>query len=442
MKSFTTLSALWTTYTQNTSSANVALGSQLINDTHRYLLQKFFNNETTYSIATQGAASQNLTTTAGISTGATSATLSSPWVGTTGLINVVFSDGESILVNFTNASTALTWTTPLVNTVTSTISVSILTLTVAPVAGAVSATLTSAWLGNTIQLQVAFSDGEVRMVYFTNGSTALTWNVPLQSTVTLSISVAGQQFYAMPPNYSKMKNVTITQGNLQWPMIEVLTRQEWDALNVFPYYASIPVYFYIFPGGDHGGQVGIWPIPSTTNNVLNYTYKYRVPDLSLTDYTTGNVSVTTKTTAITSSGATFPVTTNIQNESRWIQFAPTATTSTSGDNLWYQLINIPTSSTATLYQPYQGTTITSSTTYTIGQMPLINEDFHDLLVYRPLMIYFSSINKDIDKANQFGELYKDGEERLMKYCGTNTTNVNLGRRARQSNPNLYSQNFG
>ncbi len=296
-------------------------------------------------------------------------------------------------------------------------------------------------MGNTIGIQITFSDGEVRLGSFTNNSTALTWQVPLQYTVTNQISAGGQQFYALPPNYSKMKNVTITQGNLQWPMQEILTRQEWDRLNVMPYYANIPVYFYIYPGGDHGGQVGIWPIPSTTNNVLNFAYKYRVPDLSIADYTTGTVSITTKLSAVTSSGATFTPTNNIQLESRWIQFTPSSTAATNGDNLWYQVSNVTSTSALTLYQPYQGTTLTGAA-YTIGQMPLLAEDFQDLLVYRPLMIYFSSINKDTDKAEQFKSLYEEKLAQLQAYSGSNTTSINLGRRVINSNPNLYQGGFG
>jgi hypothetical protein len=75
-------------------------------------------------------------------------------------------------------------------------------------------------------------------------------------------------------------------------------------------------------------------------------------------------------------------------------------------------------------------------------MPLLAEDFQDLLVYRPLMIYFSSINKDPDKASQFKDLYEEKLAQLASYSGTNTTNINLGRRVNNSNPNLYGSSFG
>lgn len=371
MKSFTTLKALATSLSQNTSTENATLMAQLINDTHRYLLQKYFNNETSFSISTVGA--QNLTLTGALSTGAT------------------------------------------------------------------SATLTSAWNYYTTIIQITFSNGDIRMARAVKGSTAISWDVGVSSSTTTAITVGGLQYYPLPPNYSKLKTLTITVGNLKWTPTEILTRMEWDKLNVFPYYSDIPNNFFMYPAGDHGAQVGIWPIPSTTGNIITFNYKFRVPDLSLEDYNTpGTVSIANGSTALTGGTTSFVATTNIQNESRWIQIAQP-----KGDNLWYQLVSVDSTTAATLYQPYQGISVTTAaaTTYTIGQMPLLNEEFHDLLVYRPLMIYFSSINPDATKAKQFADLYNSGIELLDKYCGTKTIDVNLGRRAQGLNPNLFPQSL-
>lgn len=372
MKSFQTLYNLYETLSQNSSTENIALGKQLINDTHRYLLQNYFANETSYSILTQGGATYTLT-----------ASLS---------------------------------------------------------AGDISATLSSAWTGNTIPIYVTFSSGEARSVQFINGSTAISWDAPLTDSATDTITVGGQQYYPLPPNFSQMKSLTIRTGDLQWTPTEILTTQEWNQLNVFPYYAEIPNNFFIYPGGDHGGQVGIWPIPSSTGQVITFRYKFRVPDLSLDDYTTpGSISVTTKDTAVSATGSSFIQTTNFQNESRWLQIAQP-----SGDNLWYQISQVSSPTALTLYQPYQGITVTNATagTYTIGQMPIIAEDFHDLLVYRPLYVYFSTVGNNPDKAKEFLALYENGLKLLAEYSGSNTLDVNLGRKPQTLNPNLFPQNIG
>ncbi len=132
-------------------------------------------------------------------------------------------------------------------------------------------------------------------------------------------------------------------------------------------------------------------------------------------------------------------TTNIQNESRWIQFAQP-----KGDNLWYQITKVDTTTGITLYQPYQGITVSAAVagTYTIGQMPLLMEDFQDMILYKPLILYFSTIGKDMEKAQEFQKLYDDKLALLEEYAGSNTVQVNLRGTFNSKNPNLYSQSFG
>lgn len=248
-------------------------------------------------------------------------------------------------------------------------------------------------------------------------------------------TVANQQFYKLPPNYSKLKTLTITTGNLQWTPSEILTREQWDKLNVFPYYADIPNNFFIYPGGDHGGQVGIWPIPSSTGNTITFNYKFRIPDLSLQDYITpGTVSVANGSTAVTGSGTSFVPTTNAQNESRWIQFAQP-----DGDNLWYQIASVDSATGITLYGAYQGVSVSGSGSFTIGQMPILMEDFQDMLPWKALTYYFSSIVDNKIKKQEFEGTYNTKLLMLTEYAGTKTINVNLSRREQAKNPNLFWQ---
>jgi len=355
-------------FSLNKSSDNLTRGSKLANIEHRYLLQKYFNNEGTFSISTVGE--QTLASTGALSSGDKSATLS------------------------------------------------------------------TAWLYHTTVTSVTFSNGDVRQVQFTAGSTTMTWAVGLSDDATTVLEVGGCQFYPTPPNYSKLKTVTITIGALKWTPTEVLSREEWDKLNVFPYYADIPNNFFVYPGGDKGGQVGIWPIPSTTGNTITYNYKFRIPDLSIADYTTGTVAVTNGSKTITGTTTVWTPTTNRQLESRWIKISES-----KGDNLWYQIESISAAGTLTLYQPYQGIDV-SGGSYTIGQMPLLMEDFQDMLIWKPLMFYWSTIVDDPQKFKNFEGLYNQKLKQLDEYAGSKTINVNLGRRPLSRNPNLYGQNFG
>jgi len=436
MLSFGNGQTTFQTLTQNFTTANANLYATMANFEHRYLLQKYFANEGSYAIQTIGQT--NFTLASAIAIGATSCTLLSAWPYQTTQAQLTFSDGENVLAQFTNGSTAVTWLPALQGILYYLVnSVSI---------GATSATLQTAWTYPTGAYLTSFSDGSTKSITFTNGSTAISWTGGIAENVGNQIytstiaanstaTIGGVQFYPMPPNYSKLKDITITVGVLKWTLTEIRTREEWDNLNVFPYYASIPSKFFIYPGGDKGGQIGIWPIPSTTGNVITFNYKFRVPDLSIADYSTGTASVTQGSMAVTGSGTTWTPTTNPQLESRWIQF-PQPT----GDALWYQIQSVNSTTSLTLYQPYQGITVATGN-YTIGQMPLIAEDFQDMLLHKVEQYYFTDIVKDAKIAAEHEKIYDIKLELLAEYSGTNTTNVNLSpRRAFRGNPNQFPYN--
>jgi len=302
MKSFTTLRNLFGTLTQNTSTTNLTLGDQLLNDAHKYLLQKYFNNEFT--------------------------------------------------------STDLT------------------------------------------EAQV--------------------------------------QAYPLPANYSKMKTVTVTTGDLQWTLDEILSRKDWDRLNVFPLYSDIPKNYFIY-----NGEVNIWPIPSSADNLITYNYKIRVPDLTFADYTTGTVTMTSGSRTVAGSGSSWLanyITSagSVANLNLWLR--PTAPI---GDNNWYQVESIASATALTLNNIYPITNTTQAgASYTIGQMPVLYEDFHDLIVYRALVRYFSTIVDNPQKAKSFQQMYDEGIGLMTSYLGSKTVAVNLRGQINMLNPNVFQQNIG
>lgn len=367
MKSLTTLGSLFTSLSQNTTAANLTLGRQLINDQHRYLLQRYFDNLYTSFMSTVG--SQDLTATGSISAGATSATLTSAWTYPTG--------------------TAL----------------------------------------------CTFSDGEARTVTFTNGSASISWAVALTDTVDADISMTGIQFYQLAANISKLKDVMVTVGQLKFLPAPVQTQQEWDTINFLPYNSDIPQYFFVY-----NNQLGIFPIPSTTGNVITYNFKRRVADLSYADYSTGTVAGTAGSTAIAGTSTswnttgTYPLNTDLTFANLFIKIDPP-----KGDGIWYQIQRFTSDTALVLVNPLVNAPLTPLTgaTYTIGQFPLLSEDFHDMLVYGALMVYFGSIVKDKDKFALYESLYKTRLEALEEYAGTRQVNVDLGAEPDPKNPNLF-----
>jgi len=372
MRSFTSLTGTTTAYaypgsfcdlSQNNSTANVNLAKILINAQHRYYLQKYFDNERTYTTLTIGA--EDLVTTGALSV------------------------------------------------------------------GALSATLTTTWTSITCQQLVVFSSGEQRTVTFTQNSTNIFWQTGLTEAATTAISTVGVQSYPIPANVSKIKNGTITVGQLVYTPAPVRSIQEWTMLNALPYTSDIPNLYYIY-----NNQVNFWPIPSSSGNLISFNYQAKVPDMTYADYTTGTISgATVGSNSITGSATSwtsFPQNVDLSYVNLQFKLDPP-----DGDGLYYPIQRFTSATALSLNLPMVNVNELTSATYLIGQYPLLHEDFHDILVYSALKIYYSSIVKDESKFKLYSALTEERENLMKSYLGTKSVNVDLGTQRVPANPNLY-----
>ena len=419
---------------QNNTTANVNLGKYLINSQHRYYLQKYFDNERTYTTLTIGAEDIVLSSTPVV--GSTTGTLTVAWTDITCQQLVVFGSGEQRLVTFTQNSTNIFWQTGLYGETFAT--------TAVIAASATSATLSTAWEGATGALTSYFSDGSSKSITYTNGSTAITWAGGITGAVEASvrtfvadtaISTVGVQSYPIPANVSKIKNNTITVGQLVYTPAPVQSIQEWTNLNALPYTSDIPAYYYIY-----GNQVLFFPIPSTSGNVISFNYQARIADMTYADYATQTVAGTAGSNAITGSSTswnttgTFPLNTDLSFANLYLSITPP-----KGDGLWYPIQRFISDTSLQLNLPLVQAPLTPLTgaAYVIGQMPYLHEDFHDLLVFSSLMIYFSTIVKDEKKYEMYKDLKESREKLMESYLGTKSVNVDLGPQPVSNNPNLF-----
>lgn len=244
-------------------------------------------------------------------------------------------------------------------------------------------------------------------------------------------TVDGQAAYRLPYNVKQVINVTVEIGSTLWQPVEIPTRKRYDALNVIPFDNDFPQFFYIY-----NGEMLLWPTPASDGNEITINYKKRIVDLSAADYTTGTVSMTNGSTTITGSGTAW--TTNMAD--RWINIPLTALNATTGDGEWYQIASVESATSLTLYNEYQGGTAAGAT-YTIGEVPILPEDYQDLPLYRALYIYHTTINKDTDKAALNKSLYDEGYARLEAEFGSKTSGVGITPQDYPTvNPNLFQNN--
>jgi hypothetical protein len=209
---------------------------------------------------------------------------------------------------------------------------------------------------------------------------------------TSQVTVAGQQSYFTPYNYTKMIDLYVTIGNQKITPVEVTDRQTWDRMNQRTYQANYPQWFYLFDN-----KFELLPIPSTSSLVITQNYKCLSKDLSQADYTTGTVSITNGTTALTGAGTTWTA----GMVGRWIQIAPPG-----GDNEWYQIAAFVSTTSLTLYKAYNGVTVAGGT-YTIGEMSILDPKFQDMSLFYALQVYYTSKVKDPISSKLYGGLYDD-----------------------------------
>lgn len=193
----------------------------------------------------------------------------------------------------------------------------------------------------------------------------------LERTRTLTTK-ADTQAYNLPYDCDRVREVAVIVDDSRYTPRLSPSQRHWDDLNDSDFTSDIPEWYYVF-----NGQVNLWPTPATAGNTINVTQKTRVIDLSIADYTTGNITTTSTisgVTTVTGSGTTWTA----QMVGRYIRITLSDTANT-GDGVWYEIASVPSTTTLTLVRVYGGTDITAgSADYTIGQMPLLPEAYHEL----------------------------------------------------------------
>jgi len=209
-------------------------------------------------------------------------------------------------------------------------------------------------------------------------------------------TVASQQYYHYPVGISKIDDVVITIGSVQYPLKVINSQHSWDVKNAITIQPSaIPE--YIFPRRD---DFGIWPIPQAAYTITFYSY-IRDRSLSVEDYSTGSVSLTNGSTTVTGSGTTFTA----GMVGRWFEVTDT---NSADYGYWYRIAGYTNATTITLENSWQGTTA-SGLTYRIGQTPEIPEEGHILLPDGVTADYYAGIRVDMEKSTAWENKFWTGQ---------------------------------
>lgn len=242
-------------------------------------------------------------------------------------------------------------------------------------------------------------------------------------------TVASTQKYDIPARVKKLRQVTITVGGNAYPVKFVPSEDFWAKLNETTYTSDIPIWARIL-----NGQIYFWPTPASSSNTITYIYDIMQKDLTIADYTTGSiVSIANGAKAVIGTGTSW----TSQMAGRWIRITDSDTANT-GDGEWYEIASVTDTTHLTLSKNYTGTSIAAGTAaYTIGQVSILPDGYHELPVFRAVQVYYSKI--DQNRFAYFKNLADNLEADLIADHGNETTSpvVEEGDEEDIENPNLY-----
>lgn len=221
----------------------------------------------------------------------------------------------------------------------------------------------------------------------------------LETTATKT-TVASQEGYQIPNTIQKIRSVKVTlSGGTIYRPRPVEDPRYWEYLQSLQAGTSDATRLFM----KQGNQILFWPKPATAGSTITIRGTRRLRDLSLADYATGTISAATLADETITGASTAWATNAVGN---WMRIDYTY-----GDFQWYEISSITNATSLELVKPYEGTTFTGQAeTYTIGEFSYIPPEYHPLLIYRPLAIYYAHLENMTTISERYWRLYDGGKE--------------------------------
>jgi hypothetical protein len=232
--------------------------------------------------------------------------------------------------------------------------------------------------------------------------------------------VASQQFYQLPEDGHKLKEVIANTGGWFVPLEQVPDEHSWRMMNMMTTTGQ-PSHYFI-KGYD---ELGLYPIPSATvTDGIELVFSPKHVELTQDDYTTGTITVTNGSQTVTHSATGFTPT----MAGMWLQ------TTDGTDGNWYRVSEVVSTSEITLENFYQGLS-GSGKTFRIGQVVDLPEEYAEAPVDYACYRHFLKRGTQ-DKAGTFKTLFETAITSAKEQYGQTTDNqvINAQPEYRQYNP--------
>lgn len=216
--------------------------------------------------------------------------------------------------------------------------------------------------------------------------------------------VANQQYYQMPEDAQKLKEIIVNSGDWAPPMEQIPDEFAWRQMNMMSTTGQ-PTHYFI----RGNSEVGLYPIPSASvTDGIELVFSPKHVQLTEADTTTGTVTVTNGSVTITHSATSFTQT----MVGQWFQ------TTDGTDERWYKVASYTNTSTLVLENYYQGTS-GSGKTYRIGQVMSLPEEFSEAPVDYAMYRHFLK-RGTMQKANEFKQLFQGALDSARDLYGNTT----------------------
>lgn len=217
-----------------------------------------------------------------------------------------------------------------------------------------------------------------------------------------SYTVAGQQYYQLPIDYSFAKTFKILVGSYSYPTSEVRGQQEWDAMNRLTNISNTrPLNHFIrLNSGIGGDEVGFWPTPSygdgtqANSDPITIVYEAVPNDIVQAAFTSSTGSLANGSNLLNDSAGTFTP----QLLGRYFNLDQPY-----GDGQFYKVNQYISSTQIGLQNFYEGPTFTNQS-YNICDLFGIAEEAQMIPVYYT-MWHFYLMRQNPDLAAMYEKLH-------------------------------------
>ena len=215
----------------------------------------------------------------------------------------------------------------------------------------------------------------------------------------------GTQVQAYGPvfNADKIDHVSVTVGSVTYTPQEKRSDREWQQINYVSSTSDVPSFWH---NKLSTGKIELWPIPVTNGNTITVVHTKKIRDLSATEYTTGTVTLTSGTNAITGGGSASTSFTN-----RHIgQYITLEGKESVISDFWFE-ITARNSGTSIVVKQTPSDTLTG--TFRVAELVPFPDGYENIPVWYALDKFYQMRERPI-LAREYERMWRDGVSQLEK----------------------------